>query len=123
MFKTDLPGDGFEIAVLGCRSLMLVIIIISPYLKILTDYLLENFGDLCTVSIVWLEKVSPCRFAFPNIFLKDNYYIFAYASCGSAEHKYANKEGLHRDRNVLEQIGILLKVPIDKYIKGGGKAL
>ena len=23
MFKTDLPGDGFEMAVLGCRSLVL----------------------------------------------------------------------------------------------------
>ena len=28
MFKTDLPGDGFKMAVLGCRSLVLVIIII-----------------------------------------------------------------------------------------------
>ena len=28
MFKTDLPGDGFEMAVLGCRSLVLVIIVI-----------------------------------------------------------------------------------------------
>ena len=28
MFKIDLPGDGFEMAVLGCRSLVLVIIII-----------------------------------------------------------------------------------------------
>ena len=25
MFKADLPGDGFEMAVLGCRSLVLVI--------------------------------------------------------------------------------------------------
>ena len=24
MFTTDLPGDGFEMAVLGCRSLVLV---------------------------------------------------------------------------------------------------
>ena len=24
MFKTDLPGDRFEMAVLGCRSLVLV---------------------------------------------------------------------------------------------------
>ena len=28
MFKIDLPGVGFEMAVLGCRSLVLVIIII-----------------------------------------------------------------------------------------------
>ena len=33
MFKTDLPGDGFEMAVLGCRSLVQVIIII-----IIIDY-------------------------------------------------------------------------------------
>ena len=37
--------------------------------------------------------------------------------------KYANKEGVHRDRNILEQIGILLKVPNDKYMKGGARAL
>ena len=37
--------------------------------------------------------------------------------------KYANKEGVHRDRNILEQIGIFLKVPNDKYIKRGGRAL
>ena len=36
--------------------------------------------------------------------------------------KYANKKGFHRDRNILEQIGILVKVSNDKYIKGGGRA-
>ena len=28
--------------------------------------------------------------------------------------KYANKEGFHRSRNILEQTAILLKVPNDK---------
>ena len=37
--------------------------------------------------------------------------------------KYANKEGFHRDKNILEQIRILLKVPSDKCIKGGGRTL
>ena len=58
----------------------------SPYLQILTDYLLENFGCRHTVSTVWLEKVSPRRFALLKIFLEDDYYILACASCRSGEY-------------------------------------
>ena len=62
----------------------MIISSVSPYLKILTDYLLENFGCLCTVSTIWVEKVLPRTFALLKIFAENEYCILADASCESS---------------------------------------
>ena len=68
---------------------------LRPNLKIPTDYLLESFGCHHRVSTIWLKKVLPCRFAFPKSFLKDNYYVLAYASCGSGKYNNTFNQSLY----------------------------
>ena len=67
MFKTDLPGDGFEMAVLGCRSLVIIIIIsIQNSLNDLRIAKLLNYSRYWKYRIYWPSYLSKHLYVKPT---------------------------------------------------------